>query len=187
MVGLLSLTVEFFRIQTHDCIDDLGNPLPADTGSFIYGSTMCGLTCLPEDPTSPLRGGSANNIYVILAPSRLTFNTATLLAAACCIPAVLSLISMWNKVLESNWMSRFGVGNADDADDEATVGINGATKETMNGVNNFIAKLMTAVEVPIFGAAVMAILIIGERNFFSHQVSYQTEPIASVGKLSPLF
>lgn len=31
---------------------------------------------------------------------------------------------------------------------------------------------------------ILAVLIIGERNFFSVQVDYQTEPIVSVGMLT---
>jgi hypothetical protein len=50
--------------------------------------------------------GSANNIYVIPAPQIITFGTATLLAAACCIPAILNLISTWDKILQvSHWPS----------------------------------------------------------------------------------
>jgi hypothetical protein len=49
-----------------------------------------------------MRQRAQNNIYVVPAPEKLTFGTATLLAAACCIPAILSLVSMWNKILEIN-------------------------------------------------------------------------------------
>lgn len=129
-----------------------------------------------------MRSGSVNNIYVIPAPNKLTFNTATLLAAACCVPAILSLISMWNKILEINWKKRFGHGEKEEKKDESIEGTNGATPEGMRGVNTLISRYLTAIEVPVFGAAILAILIIGERNFFSHQVQYQTEPIASIGK-----
>lgn len=125
-----------------------------------------------------MRGGSANNIYVIPAPDMLTFGMATLLSAACCIPAILSLISMWYKILEIKWKARFG-----DAEEEHRVieGTNGATNAAMMGVKNQIRKFLLVVEIPVFGAAVLAILIIGERNFFSAQVGYQTEPMASIG------
>jgi len=180
--GLLSLTVEFFRVQTSDCThDDSGNPISPDAGKFSYGTT-CGLTCSVEQgPYSPMRGGSVNNIYVIPAPDKLTFDTATLLAAACCIPAILSLVSMWNKILDINWKTRFGDGNEDDRIDEPIEGTNGATIGMIKRVNTLIRLLLSAVEIPVFGAAVLAILIIGERNFFSSQVLYQTEPIASIG------
>lgn len=133
-------------------------------------------------PFSPLRTDSANNIYVIPAPDKLTFGTATLMAAACCVPAILSLVSMWNKILKINWKRRFGGrGEADDTN-RVIEGTNGATDERMKRVNNMIGLFLSAVEVPVFGAAVFAIFLCGERNFFSHQVIYQTEPIAAIGR-----
>jgi hypothetical protein len=122
-----------------------------------------------------MRQGSANNIYVIPAPDKLDFGAATLLAAACCIPAILSLIAMWNKILKINWKSRFGDKN------ESEQGTNEDTAQ-MREVNTWIRLWLSAVEIPLFGAAVIAILIFGERNFWSHQVYYQTEPIASIGR-----
>lgn len=187
--GLLSLTVEFYRINPSDCThDDSGNPISPDATKFPHKNATCGLTCSVEQgPYSPLRGGSANNIYIIPAPAKLTFGTATLLAAACCIPAILSLISMWDKILEINWKMRFGDRDADERIDEPIEGTNGATIRKMRGVNNMIKLFLSVVEIPVLGGAVLAILIIGERNFFSSQVRYQTEPIASIGRLLPLF
>jgi hypothetical protein len=130
-----------------------------------------------------MRGGSANNIYVIPAPDKFSFGMATLLAAACCVPAILSLISMWNKILEINWKTRFG--NRDD--DKQIDGTNGATVGKMEGVNNMIRFFLTVLEIPLYTGAVLAILAIGERNFFSHQVKYQTEPIASIGTSASIF
>ncbi|KAH8684379.1 hypothetical protein BGZ60DRAFT_466844 [Tricladium varicosporioides] len=186
--GLLSLTVEFFRIKTFDCLSDNSGDaisptlLPKD---FLYGST-CGLTCsVDQGPFSPLRRGSANNIYVIPAPHILAFGSTTLLASACCIPAILSLVSMWKKILKINWKSRFGHED-DECMNEPIEGTNGATEGKMISINSLIRSFQSAVEVPIFGAAVLAILIIGERNFWSHEVLYQTEPIASIGQWAPL-
>jgi hypothetical protein len=129
-----------------------------------------------------MRQGSANDIYVIPAPEKLTFGAATLLAAACCIPAILSLASMWNKILEINWTRRFGNPDRNKKQDEVIEGTNGATLGTMNKVNEMIRSFLSVVEVPIFGAAVLVIILIGEMNFFSHQVQYQTERIESIGK-----
>jgi hypothetical protein len=181
--GLLSLTVEFYRIKTSDCThDDSGNPMSLNAANYPYEDMpKCGLTCsIEEGPHSPLRDGSVNNIYVIPAPDKLTFGTATLLAAACCIPAILSLIFMWDKILEINWKTRFG--DKDDRSDELIEGTNGATIGKMKGVNDMIRFFLSVVEIPLFGGAVLAILIIGETNFFSPQVSYETEPIASIGR-----
>lgn len=183
LAGLLSLTVGFFRIKPSPCPhDDDGNPVDPNPGRFGY-DTHCGLVCSEgEGPFSPLRGGSANDIYVIPTPDGLTFNTATLLAAACCIPAILSLVSMWIKILDDNWIRRFGGKREKEKIDEPIEGTNGATVKKMNGINALIGKWLTLVEIPVFGAAVLAILIIGEINFWSSQVMYQTEPIASIGK-----
>lgn len=152
-------------------MDDLEN------GSNI----TCGLVCdVDQGPFSPIRQGSANNIYVIPAPTKLTIDTATLLAAACCIPAILSLVVTWNKILEINWKSRFGL--KEEEINEPIAGANGATIGTMKNSYALVRKFLSAVEVPVFGAAVLAILVAGELNFFSRQVDYQTEPIGSVGE-----
>lgn len=90
---------------------------------------------------------------------------------------------MWNKILEINWKNRAGKNeNAKGSDNELIDGTNGATIKKMKGVNSLIRVFLSAVEIPLFGAAVLAIVIIGERNFWSPQVRYQTEPIASVGR-----
>lgn len=116
-----------------------------------------------------MRGGSANNIYVIPAPNKLTFDAATLLAVACCVHAVLCLISMRDKVVE-DWKKK--------------------SKELVNsgmkkGLNRTIGSFLTRLAIPVFGGAGLAILIVGEINFFSTQVRYQTEPMANVGKYAP--
>lgn len=171
--GLLSLTVEFFRLKTSDCThDDHGHPISPDVGEFPYGIS-CGLICsVDQGPFSRMRGGSANNIYVIPAPDKLAFGVATVLAAACCIPAILLLITVLNKILKINWMKRDSKKDKDKQDGEPAEGTNGAT----------IAKRRRAVLASVFGGAVLAIVIIGERNFFSPQVDYQTEPIAAIGR-----
>lgn len=179
--GMLSLTVEFFRVNASPCpTDDYGIPISTDPNQFQF-NTNCTLRCTTDGPVSPLRRGSANNIYVIPVPSKLTFDTVTLMAAGCCVPAILSLISMWNKILKINWKRRYN--NRETEEPDAVIeGTNGATDEKMKGVNDMIRLFLSAVEIPVFGGAILTILIFGERNFFSHQVNYQTEPIASIGK-----
>ena len=176
------MTVEFYRTHAIDCPrDDSGTPIPLNIGKFPYG-TLCGLKCTVDDgPFSPMRRDAADNIYVIPAPDKLTFDTVTLFAAACCIPAILSLVTIWNKILESNWKTRFGQGTSKSTNEHID-GTNGATIGKMNRINGLIRTLISAVEAPVFVAAVIAIVVMGERNFFSSQVSYQTEPIASIGK-----
>lgn len=175
--GLLSLTVEFFR----------ATPVSCPASEFSWGEDGCGLPCSPDHgPMSPLRGGSQNNIYVIKVPSLLPFGTATLLSAACCIPAILSLVSMWNKILKLNWTKRFGDDSHEaEALNEPISGTN-STPAKMAYVNNRLTFYLSMVEIPVFVAAILAILIVGERNFFDYRVSYMTEPIASVGQWAPI-
>ncbi|KAG4271773.1 hypothetical protein FPRO04_10720 [Fusarium proliferatum] len=185
LIGLLSMTIEFYRIETHSClIDASGNAVSPNASKFHYiEGNNCNLTCSTQDgPSSPMRGGSANNIYVIPAPHTLTFGTATLLAAACCVHAVLCLVSMWDRVLEINWRRRFGKPTNDAAseDDES------ANKGVMKKVNDTIGFFLRILAIPVFGGAGLAILIVGEINFFSPQVNYQTEPMANIGKHIPL-
>lgn len=180
LAGLLSLTVEFIRISPTPCpIDDPATSVWADSKVFYYNST-CGMMCDESvGPTSPLRGGSANNIYVIPSPHQLDFNTATLLAAACCIPAILSMLSMWIKILDGNWEKL--IGKKKKKDNEPISGTNGATPIQMTSIAERIRDWLTLIEIPVFVAAVLAIIVKGEMNFWSEPVNYQTEPIASIG------
>lgn len=145
-LGLLALTVEFFRSQSKPCLDDgSGNPLYRGS-PFPYDETTCGLTCTVKDgPYSPMRYGSADNIYVVPAPDILTFGAATLVAAASCIPGILSMVSIWNKIVQTNSVKRFGAPNVD----EVIEGTNGATIQGMKSVNNLIRRLLSVVEVPV--------------------------------------
>ncbi|PMD28605.1 hypothetical protein NA56DRAFT_559523, partial [Hyaloscypha hepaticicola] len=113
--GLVSLTIEFYRTTslTPDCpftmheLDNEITPTAGESQSHQLHHVLGSLT--GRNSSSPLRQGSANNIYVIAAPTRLTFGTATLLAASCCIPAVLSLVSMWNEILKLTFKRLFSM------------------------------------------------------------------------------
>jgi hypothetical protein len=99
-----------------------------------------------------------------------------LVAAGVCIPAILSLIFTWEKILEINWKRR----REPERLDQQIEGVN-ITVGEMKGINNRVTLFLSVIEIPLFGGAVMVILIIGEINFFSHQLMYQTEPMASIG------
>lgn len=120
-----------------------------------------------------MRADSTSNIYVIPAPTSLTFGTATLLAAACCVQSLIWLASMSDKIMQSTRIRRFR--------DAPIAGTNGATEGKMRSVNDMVRFLLSIAAIPVFGGAGLAVLIIGERNFFSEQLMYQTEPIASIG------
>ncbi|TDZ72036.1 Succinate--hydroxymethylglutarate CoA-transferase [Colletotrichum trifolii] len=110
---------------------------------------------------------------------------AMFLAAAECVPAILILVSMWKKILEINWKTRRESSTVEEAklnDSETIPGTNGATPRGMEAVNQAIKSLLSAVEIPVFAGAWLAVLIIGEINFFSDQLAYHTEPIGSIGQ-----
>jgi hypothetical protein len=91
---------------------------------------------------------------------------------------------MWNRIAELNWKQRWFRRNPKNPN-EVIEGTNGATPLNMFHVNEDIKKYLSiAVELPVFGAAVLAILVIGEKNFWSRPVNYMTEPIASIGECS---
>lgn len=186
LAGLLALAVEFYRVTPIQCPDQV--PGGRD---FPYGTVKCGLTCDEDDPRSPyspLRAGPAANIGVIPVPATLTFNTGMLLATACCVPAVVSLMFTWDKILALHWKRRFGHNEEPDRNRslEPIEGTNGATQAHMDGINGAIRRVLGVIEIPLFSSAVLAILIAGEINFFSHQVRWETEPIASVGQWGPI-
>ncbi|KAH6886163.1 hypothetical protein B0T10DRAFT_490769 [Thelonectria olida] len=194
LAGMLCLAVEFYRIETFDCThSDSGSLISSDVSKFPLGNeSICGLPfrCSTQNgPISPIRGGAADNVYIIPAPGHLTFGTATLLAAACCVHAVLCLVSMWDRILDINWrrasrtQSRETEGNLPgsgkrDSDD--------ATQALEKGINGKITYFLKIIAIPIFGGVGLAILILGEINFYSRQVQYQTEPLASVGQWGPI-
>ncbi len=92
-----------------------------------------------------MRRGSADNIYVIPTPNVLSFGAATLVAAACCIPGVLSMVTTYQKILKTNWAKQAGDHDAD----EVIEGTNGATEKGMKNVNGLIRRLLSRVEVPV--------------------------------------
>lgn len=58
---------------------------------------------------------------------------------------------------------------------------NGVTKGTTNDTNLMIHLFLSAAAVPLSGCAAVAIIIVGEINFFSNPVNYQAEPLAAIG------
>ncbi|GKT48235.1 uncharacterized protein ColSpa_08416 [Colletotrichum spaethianum] len=177
LAGLLSLAVEFYRASSAPCFfDDAGNPISQNPVGFPYGNALCGLMCSEQNgPSSRLRTKAASDIFVVPIPTKLPLGNSMFLAAAECVPAILSLVSMWVKIKN----------NPDDEkgrDNDPIPGANGATFGNMKSVNASIRGFLNAVEIPVFAGAVVAILIIGEINFFSPQMDYHTEPMGSIGQ-----
>ncbi|KAF7553252.1 hypothetical protein G7Z17_g3754 [Cylindrodendrum hubeiense] len=172
LAGLLSLAVEFYRIDASDCINPATGKLASPSFSeFTWGEdNTCGLQCSTEKgPFSPMRRGAADNLYIVPAPEKLTFGTATLLASACCVHAILCLISMWDKILEINF--RQGSDKTINESHDAVIAGTNATPSMMKGINGRIQFFLRIIAIPIFGGAGITILIIGEMNFFSQQVN----------------
>ncbi|KAJ0162845.1 hypothetical protein CTA2_3933 [Colletotrichum tanaceti] len=176
LAGLLSLAVEFYRAKTTPCFfDNAGDPISQNPGRFPYSKAMCGLRCSQEDgPSSLLRTKAASEIFVVPVPTKLPLGNSMFLAAAECVPAILSLVSMWVKITNPD------VENG--RENEPIPGANGATFGNMRSVNASIRGFLNAVEIPVFAGAVVAILIIGEINFSSPQMDYHTEPMGSIGQ-----
>jgi hypothetical protein len=169
LMGLLALCVEFYRVT------------PVGCSIYDYEHATCNLTCSEDDgPSSPMRGGAAGNVYVIKVPRILTFNASMLLAAGFCIPAILSLIFTWDKVLEINWKRRRHMEQ-----EQLDARIEGAniTVGEMKGINNVVRMFLSVVEIPLFGGVILTIIGVGEANFWSPQMLYMTEPMAAIGKL----
>ncbi|KAI5458812.1 hypothetical protein BGZ63DRAFT_432319 [Mariannaea sp. PMI_226] len=190
-VGMLCLAIEFYRAETFNCDHGVADtPISTDVSKFPLGnSSICHLPfrCSTlNGPVSPMRGGAADNVYIIPVPDKLTFGTATLLAAACCVHAVLCLVSMWDRIVEINWRRGSRRRDRGDVSDKVIQGTNGATPAMMKGINGRIQYFLRIIAIPIFGGVGLAILILGEINFYSRQVHYQTEPIASVGQWAPI-
>ncbi|KAF1831297.1 hypothetical protein BDW02DRAFT_582165 [Decorospora gaudefroyi] len=181
LMGLLALCVEFYRVTPTDCSsDNSGNPV--SRSAFPYQHATCGLRCSEDKgPFSPLRGGSANNLDVIPEPHILTFNASMLLAAGFCIPAILSLVFTWDKILETNWKRRRHVEQLDDRIEGANI-----TVREMKGINDVVRLFLSVVEIPLFGGIILTIIGVGEANFFTPQLMYMTEPMASLGQWSPI-
>ncbi|KAJ5834096.1 hypothetical protein N7447_000122 [Penicillium robsamsonii] len=116
----------------------------------------------PENgPASPLRLGPADNVYMVPVPTELSTKTTTLIAAGCCLPPVLLLVSTLLEILDdSRWIY----------DDYKPV--------LKSGGDLFI--------LPVSTALMLAVLVKGEMNFWSLQTKYQTEAMQSVGQWAPV-
>ncbi|KAI0531829.1 hypothetical protein GGR58DRAFT_214446 [Xylaria digitata] len=184
LAGMLSLTVEFIRTETHSCsFDNDGAAIdPFDLDAFPYGNANCSLNCVfgSGGPFSPIRRDPTNEPDVIPVPRRLTFGAVILLAAGSSIPSVLTLIFTWEKILEINWKRRFAQEETENND--PIEGTNGATPKMITIINSTIRNFLSSIHIPLFSGVVVVLLIFGELNFWSRPVIHQTEPFSSVGQ-----
>lgn len=90
---------------------------------------------------------------------------------------------MWGDQLESNWQ-RLIAGS----EENKTPGINSVImRKNTSGFNRQAKIYLRLAFLPFLMAALVAVIVIGERNLFSSQLRYQTEPMASIGELLHLF
>jgi hypothetical protein len=116
---------------------------------------------------------------VIPAPDKLTFDISNISAAACCIPATLLLVFIGGNTLKLDWRRRCSHVNDTQEMGKVVEGSNSALVEEMKRVKIVIGMCFNAIEIPVSCAAVIIIALCGERNFFTPQVKYRTEPIIS--------
>ncbi|KAI1826792.1 hypothetical protein F4861DRAFT_46384 [Xylaria intraflava] len=167
-------------LAAHDChYDDTGGPINPD---FIVAT--CNFTCGDGSggPFSPIRQDPTNGPVAIPVPDILTFGTVTLLAAGASVPPVLTLIFTWEKILEINWKRIFAQEETEI--DQPIDGTNGATPKMITFINGAIRNFLSGIQIPIFSGIVVVLLVLGEINFWSKQVVFQTEPFSSIGQWS---
>jgi hypothetical protein len=117
----------------------------------------------------------------------------TLFAAGCCIPPVLYLMSIWIKILKHNWLEDWSIREDDKqgagGSTKATPGnieelahAGGSTKAIPRNRKELVRKILDNQESLVIGAFVVCILVLGELNFSSAQVNWQSEPMSAVGR-----
>jgi hypothetical protein len=82
---------------------------------------------------------------------------------------------MWIKILKENWTAAFAIG--DDEQDEYQ-----GTTATPTKIEECVQGFLKWQESIWIGAVVFCIAVLGELNFSSAQVYWQSEPFSAVGK-----
>ncbi|KND94217.1 hypothetical protein TOPH_00820 [Tolypocladium ophioglossoides CBS 100239] len=174
LAGLISLTVEFSRIETTICTKTDGSPVSRDR--FPYGDAVC-KRCLQDNPTSRLR--DPTNVFEIPAPDKLTFAAAMVVSTACAVFAFLWLVFLPHTIPETNFMSHRDQGELTDTPIEGT---NGAT----GGVKYMARRFSTVASTTVIGVSVVVLLVVGEMNLLSAPVAYKAEPLGSIDQWAPI-
>jgi hypothetical protein len=174
--GLVSLAVEFSRVSQVICDhDDGGNNFESSSSAFPYGHATCGLICSARaGPSSPIRIGVTGENYVVPSPERLTTLAGLVISVISCLFAILQetgtihrYIETWLKPPESN---------------KANILIEGTTHR-QSSLQAWTRILRATLELLLSLLCVLAMIIVGEINLFSPQMSYQTESFVSIGVL----
>lgn len=126
----------------------------------------------------------------------ITINTGLGLSVGFCVPAVLSMASIWLKLVREklpglatylpNW-------NSDDSESQSNMAaawtdeiwrnehITPEERHEDKKRNDVIRRGLGLVERVVFSAVIVAIVILGERNFWSVEMRAGVEPMSSVG------
>lgn len=186
--GLVSLIVAFYRATPQPCLDSNGNNVTVvafQAAGNNESQTICSPTC---SIWTIIRKDTTNASQWVIAPNTgMTFNTATLLCAACCIPAILSLLSVWQKVMHLSWIKRFRRRSDTAGDNDGQPALTDEQRreredrEDERWMDKKIRMVLGLVERIVFTVCIMAIVVLGERNFWSKQMRSGVEPMTAIG------
>lgn len=161
--GLLSLIIAFNHSAPVPCTSG-GHYNVTSTNFWSLQSMDPQSVCItPSFPngcsaTTVIRPGSTNSSQWVPAPHvGITFGTATLLCAACCTPAFLSIITSWKpeevaSTREERWV-----------------------EEKIRLVVGLVLKIA-------FLVCIFATLILGESNFWSREMQIGVESVTAIGQ-----
>lgn len=131
----------------------------------------------------------------------ITINTGLGLSVGCCIPAVLSMASIWLKLVREKLASLATLlpnWNSDDSESQSNmqaastdeihrhellVTPDEKRRHDEKKMDDIIRIGLGLVERVVFSAVILAIVILGERNFWSAEMRVGVEPMSSVGEL----
>lgn len=191
-LGLLSLAVGFGRVKKLPCLDSGYN---VTYNEFEGGNQDCDSRCagkktgIRQDPQNPSQ-------YVLDMHHGITTNTGLGLSVACCIPTILSMASIWLKLVREKlahlttllppWSDEGSNMLAASTDEIQREEIKIVTPDQKRRheekkMDSAIRIGLGLVERIVFSAAILGIVVLGERNFWSQEMRVGVEPMSSVG------
>lgn len=116
----------------------------------------------------------------------MTLRTAILVSLGCCIPAAISLIAMWQKLLHANakklgWPGLAPANSMREKASRRARNSSTPTEPDITRVEAFIVHFLRVVEYLVFAFLFLAVVVLGEVNFSSHEMLIGVEPMAAVG------
>jgi hypothetical protein len=188
--GLVSLSVAFFRVKVHTCVDQFGQLIHDDTG----GAGDCKFNCLAF-PDTPIRAGSNSGMQLGFAPrTGVTLNTGIILSITFCLFSFLSIVTMWNQVILDN-ARKLGLIHEETSilptrrngeGDKSVGGVRGLLDWVSHRPDNFSSDLVKLglhlIEMLVYSGAMLATIIISEVTFWSAELRSGVEPMTSVGE-----